>query len=377
MEFESKFLYEKSSTGKTKCWCIRVDNLGEYSTIVTSTGYVDGTMRDIEKNIYVGKNIGKANETTHYEQALSEAESDFKKKLRKGYVESLASVNDGSAGTKLPMLAHKWTDKQKHVKYPCFCQPKLNGVRNYTNSDHVVPTFNSRGGKVFNSLKHIKSDVEVLAKGFPNIDFDGEFFTTRLSFEEIVSAVKNEEDPPEFATLVEYHIYDLYDNIPSTFTDRFCNRIDELKKFISDNNLHSIKIVETVECWSKEDIDKLHYEEYSQDFEGTMIRNSDGLYTHRHRSNDLLKRKEFIDEEFEIVGGKSGVGTSEGQAVLECTTLEGKRFSVRCKGTDEYRRWQLDNLDSLIGKMLTVKFQNYSSEGVPIFGVGVEVRDYE
>ena len=50
---------------------------------------------------------------------------------------------------------------------------------------------------------------------------------------------------------------------------------------------------------------------------------------------------------------------------------------MRCKGTDEQRREQWTNWKQYLGKMLTVKYQYLSDDGVPIFPVGITVRDYE
>ena len=60
-----------------------------------------------------------------------------------------------------------------------------------------------------------------------------------------------------------------------------------------------------------------------------------------------------------------------------CKTSDGSKFNVRCKGTDESRREQWKNRKSYVGQMLTVRFQNYSDDGIPVFPVGITVRDYE
>ena len=70
-------------------------------------------------------------------------------------------------------------------------------------------------------------------------------------------------------------------------------------------------------------------------------------------------------------------GKAEGQAVLVCQTASGGVFRVRCKGTDEYRRYQWEHQPIFIGAMLTVRYQNLSDDGIPVFPVGIAVRDYE
>ena len=120
-------LYEKSTTGKTKHWEISVSGLktGD-ATITVKYGADEDKERITEKTITEGKNIGKSNETTPYQQACSEAESTWKKKLDSGYVENKADLNKEVL---LPMLAHKFQERKHDIVYPCYCQPKLDGVR--------------------------------------------------------------------------------------------------------------------------------------------------------------------------------------------------------------------------------------------------------
>jgi len=66
--FEPLFATDKN--GKTKEWTIRVDKHTNYSKIVYSYGYTDGKKTQYELEITKGKNIGKKNETTHFQQAL-------------------------------------------------------------------------------------------------------------------------------------------------------------------------------------------------------------------------------------------------------------------------------------------------------------------
>jgi DNA ligase-1 len=84
-----------------------------------------------------------------------------------------------------------------------------------------------------------------------------------------------------------------------------------------------------------------------------------------------------LDAEFEIVGCDEGSGKDEGKAIFVCKIKNGKTFSVRCKGADEVRQEQWKNRKAYIGKELTVRYQTLSDDGIPIFPVGIIVRDYE
>ncbi len=117
-------------------------------------------------------------------------------------------------------------------------------------------------------------------------------------------------------------------------------------------------------------------------YEGGMLKNEKGFYMFQYNSDDIEKMKLFQNDEFEIIGGKEGVGSDEGCVIYRCITKEGKEFSARPKGTVGDRKQMLIELPESIGKMLTVRFAEYSDEGVPQHTVGVPVeaeavRDYE
>ena len=87
------------------------------------------------------------------------------------------------------------------------------------------------------------------------------------------------------------------------------------------------------------------------------------------------KYKEFMEEEFKIIGFHEGTGDEKGIVIWECETPDKKQFSVRPKGTREIRKELYDNGDKYIGKLLTVIFQEYTNDGIPRFPVGKSIRD--
>jgi ATP-dependent DNA ligase len=123
-------------------------------------------------------------------------------------------------------------------------------------------------------------------------------------------------------------------------------------------------------------------EEYKEMFnengyEGIIIRNANGKYLMGHRSNDLLKYKDFVDDEFLVVGAKTGVGRFSDCVIWVCKTQDGKTFDVNHKCSMEKRKKYFQVRHNYIGRMLTVRYQNLSKDGLPIFPVGIDFRDYE
>ena len=50
---------------------------------------------------------------------------------------------------------------------------------------------------------------------------------------------------------------------------------------------------------------------------------------------------------------------------------------MRPKGSVEKRQQMFKDLEKIIGKELTVRYQELSEDGIPIFPVGIVIRDYE
>jgi ATP-dependent DNA ligase len=126
-----------------------------------------------------------------------------------------------------------------------------------------------------------------------------------------------------------------------------------------------------------EDIKRLHAEYVADGYEGLILRNKAGLYKVGHRSADLQKYKEFMDDEYKIVGFKEGDGVEKGCVIWVCETKKGQTFSVRPRGTHEERIEAFKKASSQVGKKLTVRFQELTDDGLPRFPVGLAIRDYE
>jgi DNA ligase-1 len=72
-----------------------------------------------------------------------------------------------------------------------------------------------------------------------------------------------------------------------------------------------------------------------------------------------------------------GDGVEKGCVVWICQTEEGKEFACRPRGTREERQQLFESGDNYIGKMLTVRYQEKTDDGLLRFPVGIAIRDYE
>jgi len=381
MEFAT--LFGEASTGKTKMWKISVTEGADGCGIITTIhGYEDGKKQQNEKTVSEGKNKGKRNETTALQQAILEARALYQKKRDSGYCErsdggssasSVVGIPASRAATTVvevpaPMLAHDFNKRGSSIAFPCFVQRKYDGTRCV-----AIPGKGlfSRNRKAYPHLEHILSELE----GLPDVlVLDGELYSETLTFQEIVGLVKKQaltEEDKARQQQIQLHVYDLIIDTP------YQERLSRLKALFSVRKFCTLRLVDTERCERREDLKALHDKYVAEGYEGIMLRNADGAYKIGQRSADLQKYKEFQDDEYEVVGFTEGDGLEKGCIIWTCRTTDGKEFACRPRGSREDRQRLFRTGSEWVGKKLTVRFQELTTDGVPRFPVGITFRDYE
>ena len=177
---------------------------------------------------------------------------------------------------------------------------------------------------------------------------------------------------------VEYWIFDVWDPEKTNM-----ERYELLQELFEDYDGDILKLVPTRVVESHEEIEEFMEElvgetsgRESYEFEGLMVRQADAVYksSTTHQSC-LLKYKRFEDEEWEVCGAeRCNGGTQDGGIKWICRkTVKGKEKQVTAKqmGDTEASRKLYQaykkSPKNFNGKMLNIRFNDRTKDGVPRF----------
>ena len=368
-------LFKRTGVGKIQEWEIRVEGNAIYTRFGQTGGKIQESAPDI---VTEGKNLGKKNATTPEEQALAEAQSEWEKKLKKGYVKTIkeaqaGEVSDLVEGGVWPMLAKRYDKDGDKIVWPAYAQPKLD-VHRCTAGGPSTDQIGlwSRTRKPITGVPHIRDEVAHCAcVPYP---LDGELYNHEYKdkFEELSSFIRQQEPKPGHE-VVQYHVYDVA--MPGkTFAERWAWLEREAEKHFGPH----MQLVETIKVANEDEL-MAAFEHYrAEGYEGCMVRNAAGLYEGHpsHRSSNLQKVKEFDDAEFKVVDVAEGRGKLAGHGIFVCETDKGVRFEAKMIGKLEDLKQYLAKPQLAVGRMLTVQFQGMTKKsGVPRFPVALRFRE--
>lgn len=368
-------LYKQGKRGQLRVWRIEIVDRG-YRTHASEA---EGVILTSEWTQCRAKGIGAAGRSPE-QVALDTARSTWDKKQKSNWYQDPNDVSKGKRFFQV-MLAQKYEDHREEIRFPVFSQPKLDGMRCVATAEGL----RSRGGNAIYAPR-IWAVLERHRLG--TMRLDGELYNHALrdDFNQIMSLAKREKADPirreRANAILQYHVYDL----PS-WDEPFLSRFRMLAEIVAAiekeckkaGETCPIVLVPTLAAKNQSELDAYHESYLEEGYEGQMIRKADSPYI-GDRTDALLKRKEFQDMEFEIVQILEGKGNYAGMAgKIVCRTPEGVEFRAGLTGGfDVYRSlWQ--NRASLVGRIATVKFQNWTPgpERKPRFGKLKRVRDSE
>lgn len=330
--------------------------IGENELII-DYGVVGGeTIRTIERieNGLAGRSVS--------EQLNLRMQSRLNKKIDAGYIENFekAKINEvtNSLGFKKPMLAHRFDKVKKFDFSEVYCQKKYDGHRCLITNDCGENIAYSRNGKLINSIPEILSEIKI-PEGHT---IDGELYHHGTPLQTISSWVRKYQ---ENSLKLNFICYD------AILKEPYKNRLN----FIKDTELGSRAFVaDTALMIGEFNPLPILKNAIEEGYEGLILRQNIFSYEDGKRSNAVIKVKQFLDDEFLIVGISASV---DGFAIFQCEAKNKKLFSVTCHGTHQEKIYVLKNKEMFLGKFACVEYANLTKDGIPFHPVSKCFRDKE
>ena len=427
-------LYSRDSTGKILTWKIEIRDTLEGVKITSMYGEYYGKKAVSDYLILQGKNLGKSNETTPFEQAILEAESTFKLHQKKGYKSAedlkINLPNDENYDTSLyhsldlkltqyrtdknevlkPMLCQQyyrskkdwidpygevWEDRKYYylmnpyvkkekdsiiIKFPCILQPKINGIRCIADisllDDNINVVMTSKEGNEI-KVPHIEAALKKLGKEIftkfnkASIKLDGELYIHGMLLQDIKSCITKFNLNTYGIT---YQVFDLA--IENNTNIKRVQALNMIKKLLSDDVFSNSPIYIVFSTIVNNDTEVQHDTDtyINMGYEGSILRDPNGLYEFGKRPKCMVKLKRPTYNSFLIVD-IIPQEKDPNKGLFVCKTEEGLEFLVTPKGNDEFKILLLATKDLFINKMLYCTFYEYTKDNKPFHIIYNKVKN--
>ena len=349
--------------------------------IYTEYGQMNGKITITEPTIITeGKNIGRSNETSIFTQSLIHMRNLYLKKIKTGYSLKLSNITTENI---FPMALQVYDKHKKHINYPCYIQPKLDGIRLIGKIENSEVKLMSRRLNEFIGFDFIKDEIKLLLENEPNIILDGELYNHDLSLQQISGIVRNEDKT--YPEKLKFYIFDCVDLQHNSLT--FSDRYEKLKELFRHKTFNYLILTDTIKIHNEKSSDKYYKDFIENGFEGIVYKNLDAKYEYSSykeiRSYQFLKRKKGYDAEYPIIGFERGIHGKDADAIIFIMKTEsGKEFKAVPNDTLKNRKKMyqqaLENFDSAFkNKLATIKFDEYSNDNTPLRAKFIAIRDYE
>ncbi len=363
------------SKGKVRYIRIWTEKVDDKYLIHRESGLLTGK-KVVAPDIEILK--GKVKRTID-EQCELEFNSNFKKYLDKGYKdvsdlklseltdakcnEILGTTKTDANGALKPMLCKvldktnkKLTDKKWYGSY------KHDGVRMLLFlRDGEVHTSSRGGGDYDIPATYIRQDpyiVQLLTEN-EGLILDGELYRHGWNLQKISGLARKETLEEDHKQLC-YHCYDIVDE-SSTFKQRV-ERLNKFKQNCPENS--KLIIIEQRLISGLDAIMEMHNEAVANGYEGLVIKDPDKEYKCGARDNRALKVKEFVDDEFKILGLVEGLRDEDMCFLMEMP--DGTQFKAKPIGDRALKQYYRENINDIVGKMGTVKYFGMTNTEHPV-----------
>lgn len=343
----------KYTPANVRYWCAEADY--SIGAITITHGILNGVMQ--EQIEFVEENLSGR---TLEDQIDLYIESRAKKKMDIGYRHSIEESKSSTGNTMLgfhrPMLA-KRLDQLNDVDFKdCYLQMKYDGHRCLVTRTSNGLVAYSRNGRIIKSIDHILAGISMPV----GMTIDGELYNHDMPLQTISSLVKRKQAD---TMKLEYIVYDVVTS----------QRYNERYNIINNINLGKFgRVAPTDKTVEKAHLSMLLSSAIALGYEGLMLRQCRFPYEPGKRSKALVKVKEFLDDEYRVVGITT---SADGWAILTCKTSDGKEFGVSAPGSIREKIHVARNHDLYLGRLVNVKYANLTEDGIPFHPVAVRWHD--
>ena len=331
-----------------------------HSTFVDVMEYLQKNNTGKDEDIYEIQSFlsGHRDDRDFYEQMITKkfrlgADEKLVNKCIPGLIESW-EVQLGSSYEKLKLKDNEWFSLSQ----------KCNGNRCSFYRGKLI----SRQGKEFTGMQHIISDLNQLGVGW---FYDGELIRKNrdnLSDGEnfrIGTGIINSD--AEVKEAIKFVVFDYFPE--SELKDGHSNAkykvrremLNGLRKIIEEKGLDNVEIVTMVyEGTDQTQIMKWLDYAVEQGWEGLML-NKDTIYKCK-RTTDLIKIKRFYTMDLPIIEVLEGDGRLKGTLGALVVKYKDNTVNIGSGFNDETRRAFWEGRDSLIGRIIEVKYKEISRD---------------
>ena len=246
----------------------------------------------------------------------------------------------------------------KNIKFPCFSQPKIDGMYvDIVSIDGDVKCLTRSGQDVTHYLGD--KDVQTLSSTYSGWVLQGEVLVLDSTLKAFLDRKtgngylnSDEVDPSQLQFViwdcVKYDQWSVKGEIDSSPYEK---RLNNAEYIVRTHLSESFIAIPTIICNNSEDIMQCFKNARLTDLEGTVIKNKDSKWK-SGTSKDQIKVKVVADFDLKVVGYKFGKGKHEGKlGAITCQSADGLlEVSVGGGFSDQQREDLLQEIDQLIKK---------------------------
>jgi len=272
-------------------------------------------------------------------------------------------------------LATPLKDEQtSQLNYPIIGDYKYDGLRCTAVKEDDKIILLSRSGRELN-FPILEEELNQVME--PDTFVDGEIFH-KSGFQKLMTCVQRVKgrDEKDIDNNILYFIFDsekseILKGVKST------TKQENRKKYIDNiikpkiNDSHHLEVAPWFIVDDVDELQNLFDDSVKKGYEGLMIKDPDAVYECK-RTKGWYKMKPRFEEDCEIIGFEEGEGKLNGMLGTLVVRLEnGNTTRVGSGLTEDMRKDFWSKRDSLIGKIVEVKYQEKTDQGClrfPVFG---------